>query len=56
MSNKTTYDMNSSLVQNALKALTPEQKERYKKMGEDMYGSVNFEDNKILNNMPPPLG
>ena len=46
---------NNSLVTNALKALTPEQRDYYKKLGEEMYGSVNFEDNKILNNLPPPL-
>ena len=49
------FDKNNSLVTNALKALSPEQLEQYKKIGEEMYNTVNFEDSKILNNLPPPL-
>lgn len=49
------FSENNSLITNAIKALTPEQKEQYKKIGEEMYNTVNFEDNKILNNLPPPL-
>lgn len=49
------YDLNSSLVNNALKALTPEQREHYKKLGESMYNNVKFEDSKILDNLPPPI-
>jgi hypothetical protein len=46
---------NNPLVNNALKALSPEQIADYKKIGEQMYGSIDFEDSKILNNMPPPM-
>jgi hypothetical protein len=46
---------NNSLVNNALKAMSPEQLAEYKKFGESMYGNVNFEDSKIVNNMAPPM-
>jgi hypothetical protein len=46
---------NNTMINNALKALSPEQIDDYKKIGEHLYGTVNFEDNKILNNMPPPM-
>jgi hypothetical protein len=42
------------MVNNALKAMTPEQLEGYKKMGEQLYGNINFEDSKIVNNMLIP--
>ena len=46
---------NNPMVNNALKAMTPEQLEEYKKFGESLYGNINFEDSKIVNNMPPPM-
>jgi hypothetical protein len=46
---------NNPLVNNALKAMTPEQLEDYKKFGESMYGSVNFEDSTIINNIAAPM-
>lgn len=46
---------NNPMVNNALKAMTPEQLEYYKKFGESLYGNVNFEDSTLVNNMPPPL-
>lgn len=46
---------NNPMINNALKALTPEQIEDYKKIGEQLYGNINFEDSKILNNIPPPM-
>ena len=46
---------NNPMVNNALKALTPEQIEDYRKIGEQVYGNINFEDSKILNNMPAPM-
>jgi hypothetical protein len=42
------------MINNALKAMTPEQLEGYKKMGEQLYGNINFEDSKIVNNMLVP--
>lgn len=39
----------------ALKNLTPEQREHYRVIGEELYGRVDFPDAKVLNNMPPPM-
>jgi hypothetical protein len=46
---------NNPMINNALKALTPEQIEEYKKIGEHMYGNINFEDSKIINKMDAPM-
>jgi hypothetical protein len=46
---------NNPMIESALKALSPEDLERYREIGEKMYGTVDFEENKILNNMPPPM-
>ena len=46
---------NNPMVNNALKDMTPEQLEEYKRFGENLYGNINFSDNKIINNLPPPL-
>lgn len=43
------------MVRAALKALSPEQLDHYKKIGEEMYNSVNFVDSKIINNLPVPM-
>ena len=43
------------MVNNALKAMSPEQLDEYKRIGEQLYGNINFEDSKIINNMPPPM-
>jgi hypothetical protein len=39
----------------AIAALSEEDKERYRILGEHMFGSINFEDGQSLNNMPPPM-
>jgi hypothetical protein len=49
------FDPNNSLMQSAIRALTPEQREHYKKLGESMYGDLNFEDSKILNDYDAPI-
>lgn len=41
------------MVAQALKSLSKQQLEDYKKMGESMYGSVNFDDSTIIRNMAP---
>ena len=46
---------NSSFIKNALSSLTPKQIEDYKKIGESLYDSINFIDNELINNLPPPL-
>lgn len=43
------------MVESAMKALSPEDLQMYKEIGEKMYGTVDFEDSKILNNMPAPM-
>ena len=39
----------------ALAAMSDDEKRRYKKIGEEMYGHMNFEDSKVLNNIPEPM-
>jgi hypothetical protein len=39
----------------ALAAMSDEQKRKYKEIGEEMYGHIDFEDSKVLNNIPPPM-
>jgi hypothetical protein len=39
----------------AISALSEEQKEKYRRIGEAMYSGINFEDQQSLNNMPPPM-
>ena len=46
---------NNSMVESAIKALSEDDLQRYREIGEKMYGTINFEDSKILNNMPPPM-
>lgn len=46
---------NNPLVTSAFNAMTPEQIEDYKKFGESLYGSVNFEDSTLINNIPAPM-
>lgn len=46
---------NNPMVESALKAMSPEDLQRYREIGEKMYGTVNFEDSQILNNLPPPM-
>ena len=43
------------LVNNALKNMSKEDLENYKKIGEHMYNNINFEDNKVIINLPPPI-
>jgi hypothetical protein len=46
---------NNPAVNNALKSMTPEQLDEYKRFGESLYGSINFEDSTLVNSMPPPM-
>ncbi len=43
------------MVNKALMSMSKEDIENYKKIGEQLYGSVNFEDSKVINSMPPPM-
>jgi hypothetical protein len=46
---------NNPMVNNALKALSPEQLKDYKRMGEYMYGNIDFVDNKVINGLDKSL-
>ena len=45
------YDLfDNPMVTAALAAMSPDEKEQYKKIGEQMYGNMNFEDARYLVN------
>lgn len=54
---KKTHDglFNNPIINKALESMSGEQIEQYKKIGEELYGTIDFEDNHVLNNMPPPM-
>ena len=39
----------------ALSSMSDEDKRKYKKIGEELYGHMNFEDAKVLNSVPAPM-
>ena len=43
------------MVQSALRSMTPDQIEQYKKMGQYMYNSINYKDNEIVNSLQCPI-
>jgi hypothetical protein len=43
------------MTRSALAAMSDEEKRRYKQIGEEMYGHMNFEDAKVLNSVPAPM-
>ena len=43
------------MVRSAMAALSDEEKEKYKTIGEHLYGRINFEDGQSINNMPPSM-
>ena len=45
----------NKMINSAIASLSVDDKKRYQQMGEEMYNSVNFSDNIILNNFPPPV-
>lgn len=45
---------NNPMVNNALKAMSKEDLEKYKKVGEQLYGNVNFEDSTVVNQLMTP--
>ena len=51
MDNKYDSLFNNPMINNALKSMTPEQLENYKKIGEQLYGNINFKDSEIINNI-----
>lgn len=48
--NSNTDLFDNPLARAAIDALSPEQKEHYRTIGEQMYGSINFEDSNMLAN------
>jgi hypothetical protein len=43
------------MVRSALASMSPEVIKDYKLIGEQLYGSIDFESSTVLNNMPPPM-
>jgi len=43
------------MVTSALKSMSEEDIAKYKKLGEEMYGKINFEDSTIINNVCAPM-
>jgi hypothetical protein len=55
--NSSGYDVfNNPMVTAAINALSPEDLDKYRKIGEQMYGTIDFEGAHALNNMPAPMG
>lgn len=46
---------NNPMVNEALKKMSKEDIQKYKTIGEQMYGHINFEDSKIIGSLPPPV-
>jgi hypothetical protein len=46
---------NNPMVNAARESMTEEDLDHYKKIGESLYGDVNFETSQSLRNMPPPM-
>lgn len=46
---------NDALTMSAMNALSPEDMQRYKEIGRQLYGTVNFKDSEILNKVPEPI-
>lgn len=43
------------MTRSALASMSDDEKRRYKQIGQEMYGHMNFEDSKVLNNVPAPM-
>ena len=43
------------MIKAAQAALSEEDKEKFRRLGESMFGGINFENGQSLNNMPPPM-
>ncbi len=53
VSTNSLYD--NPMTRSALKSMNPKEIENYKRIGEKMYGGIDFEQGKILNNSIPPF-
>lgn len=45
----------NAMTRSAMKSMSPEELQRYKEIGEAMYGGMDFEGSKVLNNVPVPM-
>ena len=53
---KVIYDLfDNPTVEAMLKKMSPEEVEKYKLIGEELYGNIDFTQSKVLNNIPPPM-
>ncbi len=52
MTNNSTFD--NAMIRQALRDMDPDQLEKYQKMGGDLYKTIDFAKNQILNNIDPP--
>lgn len=43
------------MIRSAIKAMSPEELQKYKEIGESLYGNIDFEGSKVINNIPPPM-
>lgn len=48
-----TFD--NAMIRQALRDMNPEDLEKYQKMGGNLYKSIDFAKNQILNNIDPPM-
>jgi len=46
---------NNPALRDAFNSLPKEEQERYKKIGEEMYNTIKFEECQIMNNMTAPM-
>jgi len=46
---------NNPMTRAAVAAMSDEEKHRYAEIGKELYGHMNFEDAKVLNNTPAPM-
>lgn len=46
---------NNPMVNNAIKAMSKEDLEKYKKIGEKLYGNINFQDSTVVNQLITPV-
>lgn len=52
----TTENANShTFMKSAVESLSPEDREKYKKIGEYMYNTIDYEQQKILDDLPTPV-
>lgn len=58
MSNQSNESLGSlfdvEIFKRALSSMSREEQENFKRMGQHMYGKVNFENSKIIDNQLPP--